>query len=81
MLLPTVVQPGEKAWKEIKKTFGDVVLLEDGQLNREALGNIIFSDVNKRKKLNQITHPKIQRMMFWAIVKYFFEGTFKLLIL
>ena len=70
-----VVQPGQKAWKEIQKAFGDEVFSEDGQLNREALGKIIFSDVNKRKELNKITHPKIQRMMFWAVIKHFFEGS------
>ena len=70
----TVVNPGQKAWNEIRKEFGNEVFLEDGQLNREALGKIIFADVNKRKLLNKITHPKVQKMMFWAVIKYFFEG-------
>ncbi|XP_046437740.1 dephospho-CoA kinase-like isoform X2 [Daphnia pulex] len=69
-----IVKPGQKAWNEIHKAFGNDVFLEDGQLNREALGKIIFADNNKRKILNKITHPKIQKMMFWAVIKYFFEG-------
>lgn len=68
------MQPGQKAWKEIHKVFGDEVFLEDGQLNREALGKIIFSDVEKRKILNRITHPKIQRHMLWEVVRLLFEG-------
>nr|CAH0110240.1 unnamed protein product [Daphnia galeata] len=70
----TVVNPGQKAWNEIRKEFGNEVFHEDGQLNREALGKIIFADVNKRKLLNKITHPKVQKMMFWAVIKYFFDG-------
>lgn len=68
------MQPGQKAWKEIHKVFGEEVFLEDGQLNREALGKIIFTDVEKRKILNKITHPKIQKYMFWEVVRKFFEG-------
>ena len=71
-----VVKPGQKAWDEIHNEFGNDVFLEDGQLNREALGKIIFADINKRKILNKITHPKIQKMMFWAVIKYFFEGLY-----
>lgn len=70
-----VVKPGQKAWKEIKEVFGDQVFRDNGELNREQLGKIIFEDVEKRKQLNKITHPKIQKIMFWAIVKCFFEGT------
>jgi len=69
-----IVEPGQKAWKEIRKEFGEVVFKEDGQLDREALGKAIFSDKSKRVALNRITHPKIQRMMFWSVVKCFFEG-------
>jgi len=50
------------------------VFYSDGQLNRDALGEIIFDSVEKRKKLNEITHPEIYREMFWAAVRYFFQG-------
>ncbi|KAG6439300.1 hypothetical protein O3G_MSEX000656 [Manduca sexta] len=35
---------------------------------------MIFDDINKRRKLNAITHPKIQRAMMQMAVKYFFSG-------
>jgi dephospho-CoA kinase len=50
------------------------VFHEDGQLNREILGEIIFDSVEKRRKLNEITHPEIYREMFWAAVRCFFQG-------
>ena len=43
-----VVNPGQKAWNEIHKEFGNEVFLEDGQLNREALGKIIFAAVKEK---------------------------------
>ena len=68
-----------KAWKEIQKAFGKDVFYEDGQLNREALGKIIFGDVNKRKLLNSITHSKIQRGIIVAVIRCLFQGKFLLL--
>nr|CAD7587494.1 unnamed protein product [Timema genevievae] len=63
-----------KAWHKIKKEFGEDVFTKDGQLNREALGELIFQDVEKRRKLNEITHPEISREMFWAAVRCIFQG-------
>jgi len=54
-----VVEKGKPALKEIADTFGDETLHEDGTLNRKKLGSIIFSDEEKRLKLNDITHPRI----------------------
>jgi len=54
--------------------FGDEVILETGELNRERLGEIIFEDVSKRRKLNELTHPEIQSRIRWRIVQRFFEG-------
>jgi dephospho-CoA kinase len=50
------------------------VFHNDGQLNREALGEIIFDSVEKRRELNEITHPEIYREMFWEAVRCFFQG-------
>ena len=54
-----VVEKGEKAYNEIVDYFGNEILLPDGGINRKALGHIVFSDSNKLKKLNSITHPHI----------------------
>lgn len=59
VLAREVVQPQKAAWLEIVKEFGSGVLLEDGQIDREALGDIIFSDREKRERLNRIVHPRI----------------------
>ncbi len=54
-----VVQPGEQAYQDIVKTFGTDVVQKDGQLDRAALGRIVFADPEKRKQLEGITHPNI----------------------
>ncbi|XP_035212935.1 dephospho-CoA kinase domain-containing protein-like isoform X2 [Stegodyphus dumicola] len=70
----SVVEPGRKAWKRIRKEFGDAVFHSDGSLNRPALGQIVFSKLEKRKLLNSITHPEIYKSIFFRCVKYFFMG-------
>lgn len=47
---------------------------EDGELDRLALGQIIFSSLEKRKILNQITHPEIHRTIYKEVFKYFLLG-------
>lgn len=69
-----VVEPGRKAWHKIKAVFGNEVFHPDGTLNREALGEVIFENVEKRRQLNEITHPEIHKEMFWAAVKCLFQG-------
>lgn len=72
--LNKVVEPGRKAWRQIRNTFGSSVLEEDGQLNRKKLGQIIFGDAEKRAKLNAITHPAIAKEIFFSICYYLVRG-------
>jgi len=58
-----VVYPGEDAYKEVVKSFGEKILRSDGTINRERLGEIVFSDESKRKQLNEIVHPAIRKRM------------------
>lgn len=58
-----VVEIGTPALQDIKDYFGNVVLHDDGTLNRRKLGEIVFSDELKRKKLNELTHPRIREWM------------------
>lgn len=69
-----VVEPGQKAWHEIRQVFGPDVFLESGELDRPALGRLIFSDPEKRRQLNRITHNKIQRLMIWETLRLLVQG-------
>jgi dephospho-CoA kinase len=54
-----LVTRGQPALSEIVQTFGAEMLQSDGNLNRLALRQRIFADVEERKKLEAILHPKI----------------------
>ncbi|MBS4912636.1 MAG: dephospho-CoA kinase [Veillonella sp.] len=55
-----VVEPGTPGLQAVADAFGKDVLLEDGQLNRPALGAIVFNNEAKRKQLNAILHSYIK---------------------
>jgi dephospho-CoA kinase len=54
-----VVMPGNPAWCKIRDHFGPGVLFPDGQIDRQALADIVFADPAKLTVLNEITHPEI----------------------
>jgi len=54
---------------------------EDGTIDRRALGQIIFSDKERRKKLDDITHFYIFKLMMWEIIKCFFSFQHQFVIL
>ncbi len=55
-----VVEPGTPGLKAIVEKFGSDLLTESGELDRKALGKLIFSDQDKRELLNSILHPLIK---------------------
>jgi len=55
-----VVEPGTPAHTQIVVEFGKDVLQPDGRLDRARLGEIVFPDPAKRKRLEAITHPAIR---------------------
>lgn len=62
LLAREVVRPGAKALRQIAAYFGRQVLREDGTLNRQLLGDMIFNDHQARLALNNITHPAIAEL-------------------
>ncbi|GED34569.1 dephospho-CoA kinase [Brevibacillus centrosporus] len=58
-----VVEPGKPAYEAIVRHFGREILLEDGQIDRKKLGEVVFSDETERQKLNAIVHPEVRRVM------------------
>jgi dephospho-CoA kinase len=58
-----VLSPGEAAFNDVVKVFGNGILTSDGEVNRKKLGAIIFSDAEKRAELNRLTHPRIRERM------------------
>ncbi len=69
VLARKVVEPGQRAWKEIVGYFGQQVLQEDGSLDRKKLSQVVFGDMEKRKKLESLTHPRIFEEFYSQVEK------------
>jgi dephospho-CoA kinase len=54
---------GESAYFKIIEEFGRDILLEDGEIDRQKLGAIIFHHAEKRQILNEIVHPEVRKRM------------------
>ncbi|WP_250278237.1 dephospho-CoA kinase [[Clostridium] colinum] len=55
----SVIEKGKEAYFEIIDYFGNSILDEDNQIIRKKLGEIVFSEKEKLKYLNNITHKYI----------------------
>ena len=58
-----VTEKDSPGYHKIIETFGKDILDDDEEIDRAALGKIIFNDPEERQKLNDISHPEIRRMM------------------
>lgn len=54
-----VVAPGSPVLEQLVNGFGEQILKTDGSLDREYLGDLVFSDPSARERLNAIVHPAI----------------------
>jgi dephospho-CoA kinase len=55
-----LLEPGQDAYSEVVREFGEGILAPGGAVDRKKLGTIVFSDAEKRARLNHILHPRIQ---------------------
>jgi dephospho-CoA kinase len=70
VLSRVVVEPGKPAWNDIVAFFGKQVLREDQTLDREKLRDIIFKDMEKKKKLESFQHPRIGEEFMELVKQY-----------
>jgi dephospho-CoA kinase len=54
-----LLEPGQAAYDEVVRDFGDSILGPGDAIDRSKLGAIVFADAAKRARLNQILHPRI----------------------
>jgi dephospho-CoA kinase len=60
VLAREVVAPGTDGLREVVEAFGREVLTENGELDRPAMGTIVFADPEKRRVLEGIIHPRVR---------------------
>ena len=56
--------PGNEYLDSIKNTFGDDILLDDGNLNRKLLASKIYNNEEEREKLNSLTVKYILKEIY-----------------
>jgi dephospho-CoA kinase len=59
VLAREVVARGTDGLAEVVAAFGDI-LTPDGELDRPALGRVVFGDEAARRKLESIIHPRVR---------------------
>ena len=73
--MSVVVEPMKPAWYKLRKHFGDEFFHSDGTLDRERLGQLVFTDSSQRQILDSVTHPEIQKSIVWQLVMCLLRGT------
>jgi dephospho-CoA kinase len=53
------LKPDTELWREVVAAFGRQILTPSGDIDREKLGEIVFSNPNSLVRLNQIMHPRL----------------------
>lgn len=61
VLAREVVAPGTEGLVEVVSAFGPGVLTPSGDLDRPALGRLVFADQAARVRLEAIVHPRVRR--------------------
>ncbi|BBH10424.1 dephospho-CoA kinase family [Prunus dulcis] len=75
-----VLKKGTGGWKKIVSAFGEDILQPDGEVDRPKLGQIVFSNPEKRQLLNRLLAPYISSGIFWEMLKLWMKG-FKVIVL
>ena len=75
-LAHTLMEPGQSIYNEIVKNFGREILKEKApyEIDRQKLGSIVFSDKDKLKLLDSISHPAVKKNILWQIETKKTEG-------
>jgi dephospho-CoA kinase len=60
VLAREVVAPGTDGLRKVVEAFGRDVLTDNGELDRPAMGTIVFADPQKRRVLEGIIHPRVR---------------------
>lgn len=58
-LIHSFYKKGHPVYKKVLETFGEGILNEKGDIDRKKLADVVFSDEEKLRKLEKITHEAL----------------------
>jgi dephospho-CoA kinase len=67
-------KPHSQTWQELINNFGKDIVKANEEIDRQKLGQIVFSHPDALAKLNQIAHPRAYRMAQEKIKDYRRQG-------
>ena len=53
----TLMRAGREVFRAVVDEFGPAIVGEDGEIDRAALGRLVFADTRRLARLNALTHP------------------------
>ncbi|XBG74015.1 dephospho-CoA kinase [Enterococcus cecorum] len=62
-----LLDQNEQAYNEVVKIFGSEILQENGEINRQALGALVFNHPDKLKQLDELMAPFLQESILATI--------------
>jgi dephospho-CoA kinase len=51
---------GRPVFHDVVREFGEGILGPDGEIDRKRLGGLVFADVGRRARLNELVHPAVR---------------------
>ncbi|PHT43920.1 Dephospho-CoA kinase [Capsicum baccatum] len=69
-----VLKKGTGGWKKVVAAFSEDILLDNGEVDRAKLGQIVFADPEKRQLLNRLLAPFISRGILMEVIKLWIKG-------
>lgn len=66
-----VLRRGAEAYEDVVAVFGQTIVGDDGEIDRKALGAIVFPEPAQLEKLNALVHPHVfaRQEAFFAVVE------------
>jgi len=62
-LIHDILRKDGAAYAPVVAEFGEGIVGEDGEIDRRALGRIVFSDPGRLRRLEEIEHPIVRRVI------------------
>lgn len=68
------MKSGKETWKLLVNEFGEDIIATDGEIDRSRLGEIVFNDRKALRRLGDIIHPEIDRIINVRLEEYRNKG-------
>ncbi len=76
-LAKELMKQGESVYNRVVEQFGSGILAKDGEIDRQTLARIVFSDPKRLAMLDSLTHPAVQERVLQLVQEYRESGKYR----